>query len=194
MNQRFHHDRTVCHHQQSSRSFLTPLRPRLLQPGFIFLLHALAFSLPVQAAEIVYRTTTYTYQNTNYYSKGQLTKVEVSDGEGRKYTEVEHTYVLRNVESGQDLGQPGDADKLTTATLFPQLVRTDRRFYEGQGIAGKATWVTYAYDAVGNVTQYRDYGDVGNGDDVVADIAYSQCQENHIVGKRLGLAQARIIL
>ena len=63
------------------------------------------------------------------------------------------------------------------------LIRTDRRFYEGQMAAGKATYTTHRYDSLGNVTYFFDAGDGGASDDVEADIAYSQCPDTYIVGK-----------
>src|SRR5262249_50281301 len=84
-------------------------------------------------------------------------------------------------------GQAGLED--FTETRFPQLVRTDKLFFEGQPTAGQRTSETFAYDDFGNVTQYADFGDVGTSDDVLSVIHYSggpggnpACVANYIVG------------
>ena len=65
-----------------------------------------------------------------------------ADATARPYLETEQTNVLKDVTTGG----AGDAAS-TTATLFPQLTRTDKRFYEGQPVAGKATHTLYDYDS-----------------------------------------------
>lgn len=140
-------------------------------------------------ANVVYRSIVRDYLNGNYYTKGLLKRERMrkGDNDNEKYTETENTYVLFDTVNNLALNQLSDADKITSGTLFPQLKRTDRRFYEGTAAAGKASYTEYAYDPRGNVTQFKDYGDSGTADDVVADIGYSQCENTYIVGKPLSI-------
>ncbi|MCI5129440.1 MAG: hypothetical protein D3907_13335, partial [Candidatus Electrothrix sp. AUS3] len=78
----------------------------------------------------VYRSTVQTFLNRNYYEKGLLVSEIVLDGEGKKYLETLNSYQLRDVDSGQIL-QGAFKDSLT-ATVFPELIRTDKKFHEGQ--------------------------------------------------------------
>ncbi len=134
----------------------------------------------------IYRTVTRTYHTSSYYLKGLLKRELTADAAGRPYLETEQTYILKDVVTGG----AGDATS-PTATLFPALVRTDRRFYEGQFVAGKATHTLHDYDALGNVVRFFDAGDSGAADDVDAYINYSgvnpACASRHIVGIALGI-------
>ncbi|HEY0603173.1 MAG TPA: SpvB/TcaC N-terminal domain-containing protein, partial [Herpetosiphonaceae bacterium] len=124
--------------------------------------------------EAVYRRVIREFHNDSFYTKG-LPKRErmerMEDTTSYPFTETEHSYRLYNVETGQELVNP----QSTTATVFPQRVRTDERFYEGQPTPGKTTYTTYAYDALGNVTGFFDAGDTGTQDDVAATVDYSDC-------------------
>ncbi len=135
------------------------------------------------SGDALYRSMVREYLNDSYYTKGLLKREQVFDADGRPFTESENTYLLRNVDAGTS---PADAAS-TTATIFPQLSRTDRRFYEGQAAPGKTTYTTHEYDALGNVTRYVDTGDTGAQDDVEALIQYTAadtaCQTSHVVGK-----------
>ena len=102
-----------------------------------------------------------------------------ADGLNRPFLETENTYSLRNVDTG---AEPADGAS-TTATIFPMLTRTDRRFYEGQASPGKSTYTTHKYDAYGNVTEFADAGDTGAADDVLAKIQYANCPDTYILGK-----------
>jgi hypothetical protein len=81
--------------------------------------------------------------------------------------------------TGQPLANPADL----TAVGFPQPVRTDKAWFEGQSAAGKTTYQTYAYGAYGNVVDFFDANDQGPADDVEAVIAYYEDAANYIVGK-----------
>ena len=62
------------------------------------------------------------------------------------------------------------------ATEFPEMIRTDKRFYEGLTPATKTTFTTNEYDAVGNITRFTDDGESGIvTDNVDAAIAYTSC-------------------
>jgi hypothetical protein len=130
-------------------------------------------------ADALYRTVTQVYHNDSYYNKGLLEREFTADAEGNLYLETENTYLLRDIERGNELANPQDL----TATVFPELRRTDKRFYEGEATAGKSTYTTFAYDALGNVTGFVDAADVGADDDVAAEIGYHSDEANYIMGK-----------
>ncbi|RKZ54020.1 MAG: hypothetical protein DRR16_14190 [Candidatus Parabeggiatoa sp. nov. 3] len=70
-----------------------------------------------------------------------------------------------------------------TATVFPELRRTEKRFYEGKPQAGKATYTENQFDTLGNIIHFVDGADVGTQDDVKAVIGYFKDEANYIVGK-----------
>jgi hypothetical protein len=86
----------------------------------------------------VYRSTVQTFLNRNYYEKGLLVSEIVLDGAGKKYLETLNSYQLRDVDSGTIL-QGAFRDSLT-ATVFPEMIRTDKKFYEGQDEPGISTY------------------------------------------------------
>jgi len=131
------------------------------------------------AGEDLYRSITRTFLTDNYYSKGLLKLETVADAAGNKFTETENTYLLRNINTGLEVIN----NNSLIATVFPELKRTDKRFYEGQAVAGKSTYTTHIYDAIGNIVSYFDAADVGAQDDVEAIIGYSNDITNYIVGK-----------
>ncbi|MFZ3090664.1 MAG: SpvB/TcaC N-terminal domain-containing protein [Nitrospirota bacterium] len=131
------------------------------------------------ANNALYRIITREYLNDTFYTKGLLKKELTNDSSARPYIETENTYLLRDVDTGYE---PADGAS-ATAAIFPMLIRTDRRFYEGQMAAGKATYTTHRYDTLGNIAYFFDAGDGGASDDVEADIAYTQCPDTYIVGK-----------
>lgn len=134
-----------------------------------------------------YRRITRHYLNTNYYNKGlmagDLTE-DVQTDVTRPFLETLNTFQLRDVETGLPVADPSS----TTATVFPALLRTARRFYEGQPLPGKSTHTEHDYDALGNVTRFFDAGDTGAPDDLEAIITYtaadSACNNptNYLVG------------
>jgi RHS repeat-associated protein len=128
--------------------------------------------------EAVYRRVIREFHTDSYYTKGLPKRERLEDAADRPFKETEHTYRLHNVATGSELV---DAQS-TTATVFPQRIRTDERFYEGQATAGKSTFATYEYDALGNVTRFFDAGDTGTQDDVAATIDYSDCTDTYVVG------------
>lgn len=118
----------------------------------------------------LYRATVQTYDVSGYYTKGLPLVKTVQDGQANKYTETENTYALKLL-NGTDAPDTYNATN-DFGTAFPALVRTQDRFHEGQPNVGITRTVAFAYDAIGNVTQYVDSGHVGQDDVVVADIAY----------------------
>ncbi|MCI5197582.1 MAG: sugar-binding protein, partial [Candidatus Electrothrix sp. AW5] len=129
----------------------------------------------------VYRSTVQTFLNRNYYEKGLLVSEIVLDGAGKKYLETLNSYQLRDVDSGQIL-QGAFKDSLT-ATVFPEMIRTDKKFYEGQDEPGISTYQTFEYDTLGNVKHFFDAADAGAEDDVESFIGYHSDVANYIVGK-----------
>ncbi|UWQ09737.1 SpvB/TcaC N-terminal domain-containing protein [Aliiroseovarius crassostreae] len=129
--------------------------------------------------ETVYRTITNSYDNTSYYGKGLMLSSLTQDAAGNRYLETTNSYAFRDVHAGS----AGDVASLT-ATIFPQLVRTDKAFYEGQGSAGKSTYTTFAYDYLGNVTRFFDAANLDTAaDDVESLISYHSDPAAYIVGK-----------
>jgi RHS repeat-associated protein len=124
-----------------------------------------------------YRGTVEEYRNDSFYTRGLSTRALVRDGSGRPFRETEHTYLLRDVATGTE-----PADPNSTGAVFPQMVRTDERFYEGNPAPGKTTFMTNHYDALGNVDGYTDAGEAGTQDDVSATIGYSGCTDTYVVG------------
>lgn len=128
----------------------------------------------------VYRTVTREYHNDSHYNRGLMRREVTTDAQGQTFLEIEHTYLLEDLDGGI-----ADPDS-TTATVFPQLVRTDKRFHEGQPAPGKATFTEVEYDELGNLVRSFDAGDAGVEDDVEIRIQYPTddpaCQQTNIVG------------
>jgi RHS repeat-associated protein len=68
-----------------------------------------------------------------------------------------------------------------SATLFPRLTRTDKRFYEGASQAGQSSYTEQVYDVLGNITHFAEGGD--GIEPVAAQIDYTNCSASYIVGK-----------
>ena len=130
-----------------------------------------------------YRHVVRDYRNDSVYTKGLPTRSVTTDAAGTVFNEVEYTYLLRDVGSGAEPADPAS----TTATIFPQLVRTDRRFFEGEPIARMSTSETRQYDQLGNVSGFTDSGDAGPADDVSATVDYSDCAGTYVVGLPTGI-------
>ncbi|HEX6686418.1 MAG TPA: SpvB/TcaC N-terminal domain-containing protein [Candidatus Limnocylindrales bacterium] len=130
----------------------------------------------------VYRTITREFRTDSFYTRGLPSRQVTADGAGRTFLEMLNTY------AGRDIDAPSAAADLasTTATIFPQLVRTEQRFYEGQATPSKSTFTTTEYDEFGNATRSVDTADAGAADDVDSRIGYTatdpECRANHIVG------------
>jgi RHS repeat-associated protein len=132
----------------------------------------------------VYRKVTNTYLNANYYAKGLEADELTTDGSGSKYLETVNTYTLRDLNTGSEVAvDDAVVGSSTVDTIFPMLVKSERRFYEG-GQGSKGTYTTHVYDALGNITDFFDAGDAGSADDVEAIINYSTaCTDSYVVGK-----------
>ncbi|MET0493764.1 MAG: SpvB/TcaC N-terminal domain-containing protein [Actinoplanes sp.] len=126
----------------------------------------------------IYRTVTSEYRTDSVYTAGLLARQVTADGSGRKFTEDLSTYRLRDVVTGTEVTDP----RSLTATVFPELVRTDQRFYEGGATAAKTTYTTTSYDAFGNVARVVDTGDTGTLDDTETTYGYARCTDSYVVG------------
>jgi len=131
------------------------------------------------AADALYRSDILTYLNDSYYNKGLVQRTLTLDAFDNKFGESENTYLLRDIKTGNALLDPTN----TTATVFPELKRNDKLFYEGLSTAGKSTYVEFDYDTLGNVARYFDAADTGAQDDVEAIIGYFSDTVNYIVDK-----------
>ena len=130
--------------------------------------------------ESVYRTVTRDFLNGTYYEKGLLAQSTTADAAGNLFLETVNTYDFVDIATAATVVDP----ESLTATVHPQLVRTDNLFYEGQPVAGKSTFMTYAYDQYGNVTDYFDAANLDTtDDDVASSISYHEDLPAYIVGK-----------
>src|SRR5690606_7846836 len=105
----------------------------------------------------VYTEVAQTFANDNYYTKGLLLSETMTDGDGNKYVEKVNEYELRNLETSKITDIQPYKEK--AEPVFPALIATVQKFYEGEADPGKQTRTTYDYDVRGNVVTYVDYGD-----------------------------------
>ncbi|MCX4755205.1 SpvB/TcaC N-terminal domain-containing protein [Kitasatospora purpeofusca] len=132
--------------------------------------------------DALYRSTIHAYRTDGHYTRGLPTSERTVDAAGHLYLETDNTYALRDIDAP---GAPADPAS-TTATLFPQLVRTDSHYFEGATTPAKSTYTTMEYDEHGNPTRSFDAGETGPGDDVDTRIHYSAndpaCRATNITG------------
>jgi RHS repeat-associated protein len=132
--------------------------------------------------DAIYRSVIRDYRTDSHYTRGLVSRELTQDAAGNPFTETLSAYTLRDIDNPNGTADP----KSTTATIFPALTRTDRRFYEGQAAPGKATFNTMEYDSFGNVTRSFDAADAGTADDTDTRVQYTAddpaCQASHIVG------------
>ena len=126
----------------------------------------------------LYRVIRREYLNGNYYVKGLLEREVLEDAAGNRFTETVKSYFLLDVETAQAASPDS-----TTATIFPQPVRTEQLFYEGRPAPAKSTFVEQEFDALGNITRFFDAGDAGADDDALVTIEYSQDLAHYIVAR-----------
>ncbi|HEU5161321.1 MAG TPA: SpvB/TcaC N-terminal domain-containing protein [Streptosporangiaceae bacterium] len=135
-----------------------------------------------QGGDKPFRGVTRDYRTDSHYTRGLLTSEVTTDADGHRFGESVNAYQLRDVSTGQT---PANAAS-TTATIFPQLVRTDKRFYEGEPQPGKSTRTEMSYDEFGNIVRSFDAGDPGSADDVETRTSYTAddpaCRTTGVVG------------
>ena len=129
-------------------------------------------------ADALYRSVVFEFRNDSFYTRGMPTKVSTVDAAGHAFNEVAQTYVLRDTATGSS---PADPASLSAA-IFPQLVRTDKRFFEGTGTPSMSTSLTQQFDNRGNVVSSVDTGDAGPADDMTTTIGYTDCASTYVVG------------
>ena len=101
------------------------------------------------------------------------------------FTETENFYQLVEIFSQDRLNADEENGmEAVRLTVFPQLTRTDKFYYEGIQQPGdhKQTSMIYLYDELGNITTYIDTGDESPLDDLYAEIEYASCQDTYVVG------------
>ncbi|WP_224282162.1 SpvB/TcaC N-terminal domain-containing protein [Streptomyces sp. LS1784] len=140
------------------------------------------------AGDALYRSVSDEYRTDSVYTRGLLARTLTSDGAGRPFTETVNTYQLHDIATGT-AADPAS----TTASVFPQLTRVDKKFHEGAREPAKATHTVMAYDEYGNLTGSFDAGDDGIEDDVQTDFAYTAsdpaCRDRHLVGLARSVSQ-----
>jgi YD repeat-containing protein len=123
------------------------------------------------AGDALYRTVTAEYRIDGPYTRGLLARTLTADGAGRPFLETVNTYQLRAAAAG---------------SVFPQLTRVDKRFYEGAATAALSTYTELSYDDHGNVVRTFDAADEGAADDVEATYGYTTsdvaCRDRNLVG------------
>jgi hypothetical protein len=83
--------------------------------------------------DAVYRSVLREFRTDGHYTRGLVTRELSSDAAGRPFLETRNTYQLRDIANPAGAADP----RSTTATIFPQLARTDSLFYEGQAAPGQ---------------------------------------------------------
>ncbi len=119
--------------------------------------------LDTENGDALYRSYVSRYDHANYYRKGLLLSEQVQDAAGRKFTETQYKYTLKDVETGSDL--PPALAQSDIGTAFPAMVETTHLYYEGDSSLVMQSRMTYQYNQYGNVTVTTDYGN-GNTDDL----------------------------
>jgi hypothetical protein len=114
-----------------------------------------------------YRIVTQEYNNQNYYEKGLLLREVMTAAAGNPYAETINTYEVRNAITGQPFNVTDE-----NGTAFNALLKTEKRFYEGQQTAGLSTETRWEYDLAGNIIHYTETGDGTVDDQLQAQIAY----------------------
>ncbi|MEQ1746585.1 MAG: SpvB/TcaC N-terminal domain-containing protein, partial [Saprospiraceae bacterium] len=116
-----------------------------------------------------YRSVVQVFNNKNYYEKGLLLRETTQDAAGNKYLETANTYLLREVASVQPFSNPAQND---SGTALPLLIKTEKRFYEGQPNPGLTTETRWEYFLNGNIRAYTETGDGSAQDELSAQIEY----------------------
>lgn len=138
------------------------------------------FNHDTQNSDNVYRKTEVEFLNDNFYEKGLLKSEVLKNAAGNKFTETVNTYQLKDIHTGATLAN--SIRQSDDGAAFPALIKTEELFYEGNATAGKSTSTEYTYDALGNTTVVKDFGDAGAADDITTAISYHSVPAKYIVG------------
>ncbi len=140
------------------------------------------------AGDALYRSVSDEYRTDSVYTRGLLARTLTTDGAGRPFTETVNTHRLHDIATGTAADPAG-----TTASVFPQLIRVDKKFHEGAQEPAKTTYTVMAYDEYGNLTGSFDAGDDGVEDDVQTDFGYTAsdraCRDRNLVGLARSVSQ-----
>lgn len=131
------------------------------------------------SSNIVYRKTSQTFNNKNYYLKGALLNEKLLDANNKVWTEKNSTYSLRKIKN-VDLAETlftGEAEKnAVNYACFVALTGSDSKFYEGSTSTNKNTSVSIIkYDQWGNATEVKDFGDpnIGASEIITSKVTYT---------------------
>lgn len=137
--------------------------------------------LDTQNNDSLYAQFIQEFSNDNYYQKGFVVQETMEDDGQSPYFQKEFSYQPIDPVSGQNLSPV--ALSSTTLPIFPAKVEDKVVFYEGQQINSKMLRRTYGYDMFGNLSDYSNFGDVGNADDLSATVSYHNVPSTYLVGK-----------
>ncbi len=126
------------------------------------------------------------YRNDRFAFKGLLSGERALDAQGRTLVETldeyadpytDSAYRLQSGEPSCDARRPFayGAGDYWCGSLFPALLKVQKKFYEGEAAARLATRQELHYDDFGNVNQFDDLGDVNpqnTADDLHATVTY----------------------
>ncbi|SIS70774.1 SpvB/TcaC N-terminal domain-containing protein [Chryseobacterium gambrini] len=134
------------------------------------------------SSNVIYRKTIQTFNNSNYYLKGNLLNEKLLDAGDKIWTEKNNTYELRKIHSPNTLNTLLNLEKEseknhTDYACFVALKNTDSKFYEGLTTATKSTSSSITeYDEWGNAVKVTDFGDtqIGNTEIVSSEVTYGE--------------------
>jgi RHS repeat-associated protein len=123
------------------------------------------------------------YRNATVFDSGLLESETLVDAAGNKVKDTVNTWTLVDAVTGASIVLPADplgpdGVGLLDDAVFPQLLKTETRFYDGGAVA-KSTYNTFVYDSLGNIVQTFDVGEPALAyDDLVAETTYSDCRNS----------------
>jgi len=130
--------------------------------------------------DAIYRKSIDHFITDNYYEKGLLDYMKVSDGADKLYIEKFNSYETIDIFSEQSLSD--EEKKEDGFVTFSKLTQAQTLFYEGTGTAGQMTALEYTYDQYGNVITQIDLGDLAdNTDNWTATVEYHEDLTKYIV-------------
>ncbi|MDH3976685.1 MAG: hypothetical protein OEV42_20680, partial [Deltaproteobacteria bacterium] len=125
----------------------------------------------------LYRSVSREYLNDNFCNKGLLKSEIVRDNLENRFMETVNSYFLYDIDTRAEV----NPINIERATVFPKLVRTEKKFYEGQPHFEKETYAAFDYDDYGNVTDFFDAGEPGATDDIVVVIKYEYRPSSYLM-------------
>ncbi len=131
-----------------------------------------------QPGEPILRSYVRVYRNATIFDSGLLASETLTGPGDTPLKATVNSYNLVDASTGAPVNLSPDPAGvgLLGLAVFPQLVKTENDFYNGNAVA-KRTWNTFAYDTLGNITETVDVGEPDlPGDDVIADTTYSDCR------------------